>query len=95
MSEGCTTCGSLMSEVEIKSPGQLQRVAESVAPYVRDGALEQQAGTGTLDEVAKGRWEDFVSARFRCTSCGRIYELVAETYHGAGGHLRRVDDAGA
>jgi hypothetical protein len=27
---------------------------------------------------------------FRCTSCGQLFSLSAETYHGSGGHWQPV-----
>ncbi len=86
----CSTCDSLAAEVAIRSPQALQDVAASVVPYIDDGRLAHLSGESDLRELARGRWDDLVSATLRCTACGTLYALFAETYHGSGGYWRRA-----
>ncbi len=37
-----------------------------------------------------GPWDDVIGYGFRCTSCGQLFSLSAETYHGSGGEWRPV-----
>jgi hypothetical protein len=86
----CATCDSLMDSIRIDSPSRLGEVASSLLPYLRQGTLEQVSGDASLDEIAQGQWGDLVAMAFRCTTCGSLYELVVETYHGSGGAWRRA-----
>jgi hypothetical protein len=66
----------------------------------------QNVGDGTIDElrsspssarlcelVADAPWEDYVEHRFRCSHCGELFWLHAETYHGSGGYWEPEDQA--
>jgi hypothetical protein len=35
--------------------------------------------------VSSGKWDDVLLYHFRYNTCGQLFELSAETYHGAGG----------
>lgn len=87
----CSTCDALMPVVEIRTPGRLREIAESLLPYLGDHRIEQVSGDGSAGEVARGEWDDIVSLEFRCAGCGSRYSLTAETWHGQGGAWRRIE----
>ncbi len=86
----CPTCDSLAPMIEIHSPKMLRDLAASLAPYLRDGRLDQVGGDETIADIAEGKWGDVIKLTFCCTSCRSWFELAAETYHGSGGCWRRV-----
>ena len=91
----CTRCSDLCITYPIRSPRELDNALGIAGANLRDGTIEEVAlppGTPILEQkvpfasVAAGTDRpDFVNFRFRCTSCGEEFALVAETYHGSGG----------
>ena len=88
---GCEHCASLQKETAIQTPKDLTRAILQAHRYLTDGILEDRqhegyAKSNFLAEVkAEGPWADVVAGDFRCTFCGRSFDLRAETYHGGGG----------
>ena len=37
------------------------------------------------DLSENGPWPDILICRFECTSCGQLYQLSADAFHGSGG----------
>lgn len=92
----CPRCNDLCVVFPIRSPGELRKAISVAGDNLRDGTIEdisvEAAGfesgvpfLSVLDGAAPG---DYVAYRFRCTSCGQVFALTAETYHGAGGAWR-------
>ena len=92
----CPRCSDLCVVFPIRSPGELRKALTVAGDNLRDGTVEEVA-------VADGEFEprvpfldvldgatpgDYVSYRFRCMSCGELFALTAETYHGSGGSWR-------
>lgn len=92
----CEECRELQTHV-FRSPDDLLHALQVAAAEVDRGVLvrinredltdfEQQA----LDSVfASEALPDTVRYRFKCTVCGDLFELSAETYRGAGGWTRQ------
>ena len=70
------------------------------AEHDRIKIAKQNVEDGTLTEIIDknplalppfgslwldGPWDDLIAYRFRCTDCGELFSLHAETYHGQGG----------
>ncbi|MGZ9223287.1 MAG: hypothetical protein ACXW4Q_14355 [Anaerolineales bacterium] len=41
--------------------------------------------------VSLGKWDDVLLYRFQCNTGDQLFELSAETYHGAGGWWKPVE----
>ncbi|MES9980651.1 MAG: hypothetical protein ABW107_18115, partial [Candidatus Thiodiazotropha sp. 6PLUC5] len=90
----CDRCIRLISGTPIKLPSDLKRVIKKVDEAVNNGVLKY-AGAGQsgepFEQLAKGgHWGDIVNNYFSCASCGQLFNLHAETYHGAGGAFEKI-----
>lgn len=89
----CDRCANLCVEYRIKLPVELSRAVALAHSYVADGTIVevQNSSVATLGDrpfsevTANGPWDDVLYHQFRCSNCGELFELVAETYHGSGG----------
>jgi hypothetical protein len=94
----CARCSDLCVTYWVHSPRELEKALAIAISNLRDGTTEEIAlppESPTLERkvsfasVAAGiDRPDFVNFKFRCTSCGETFALVAETYHGSGGSWR-------
>jgi hypothetical protein len=90
----CDSCHELSVVYEISKPADLRRVIEIVAKELRNGTISEgepdpMAGGTPFEELMGGaNWDDYLSYRFACNSCGQTFRLSAETYHGSGGAWR-------
>lgn len=88
----CSKCHDLCVKYEIQFPSHFKKALAIAKENVEDGTLEVIKDRGSKyhtdfnDISANGPCDDLVSYKFRCTNCGRIFELSAETYHGSGEH---------
>ena len=69
--------------------------AISKAAEALDAGTLKDEGHGQWGEPfarlrSQGDWGDFVNNYFSCESCGQLFHLHAETYHGAGGAFEKV-----
>jgi len=93
MSE-CERCRALNMFFKIKLPNDLKKVIRIAKENIADNTLslsEEETGlwSGPFSKLSSdGCWEDFVYYVFKCNSCGKKFELSAETYHGSGGHWK-------
>jgi len=92
----CNQCIRLTSGTPIKLPSDLKRAIRKAAEALEIGVLQYE-GAGQFgdpfSQIAKGgHWGDFVSNYFSCASCGQLFHLHAETYHGAGGAFEEIDE---
>jgi hypothetical protein len=87
-----------MLQSDIASPAALSNAIRIVRANLNDVTLRER---GQVDENAmrfaalseQGPWPDWISCGFECASCGELFELSAETYHGSGGTWRPVSQA--
>jgi hypothetical protein len=97
----CDRCASLCVEYRIKVPAELRRAIAIAHENIADGTIEEvplAAAAGYSDTPISnvkpdGSWDDVLHYRFRCSSCGELFELSAKTYHGTGGAWRPEDRA--
>jgi hypothetical protein len=91
----CDNCIRLTSGTPIKLPADLKRAIDKAAEAVKSGVLKYEGAGQFGDPFAPlargGHWSDFVSNYFSCQSCGQLFHLHAETYHGSGGAFEKVD----
>jgi adenine-specific DNA methylase len=92
----CERCAALRRRFNIRSPADLSQAIRVARVNIADGTIEEVPSLSrVLHEPfsaisADGPWEDVVGYGFRCTSCGQLFYLSAETYHGSGGEWRPV-----
>jgi len=92
----CGRCGPLQRHADIRSPGNLVRVLQTVQEEVANGTLAEMPWNSPwcyepfASVNAAGPWDDILSYRFRCMFCGHSFTLKAETYHGSGGAWQPV-----
>jgi hypothetical protein len=91
----CDSCLRLTSETPIRTPANLKQVIAKVAKAVNQGVVKYEGAGQSGDpfsSLAKGGpWSDIVSNYFSCISCGQLFHLHAETYHGSGGAFEKVE----
>jgi hypothetical protein len=87
----CEKCNDLCIRFAIQQPRELRLAIKIARQNIVDGTISEQPGIKPLSDVpfsalAEGaKWGDIVDYRFRCNSCGELFTLQAETYHGSGG----------
>ncbi len=88
----CEKCNELCVRFAIRQPRDLQRAIEIAKQNIDDGTITEISDSTPISQItfsalATGQpWDDIVGYRFRCNSCGEIFSLHAETYHGSGGY---------
>jgi len=92
----CPSCKDLTTEFKIKLPTDLKKAIAVTRDNLADGTISDVTTGGDsmpFDElVSSGKWDDVLLYRFRCNTCGQMFELSAETYHGAGGWWKPIDN---
>ena len=91
----CSSCKDLNTEFRIKFPSDLRKAIAVTRDNLADGTISNVTTAGDckpFDElVTSGKWDDVLLYHFKCNTCGQLFELSAETYHGAGGWWKPVD----
>jgi hypothetical protein len=76
-------------------PKDLKRAIGKAAEAVANGVLKYegagQSGDPFRPLASGGHWSDLVSNYFSCRSCGQLFHLHAETYHGSGGAFEKIE----
>jgi hypothetical protein len=87
----CGTCDDFSETVEIRFPEQYHRLKEEIIPLLDSRKLRLLKGTCSLKDIKReSRWPaDILEHDFQCTSCGRVFRLFVDTYHGRGSWSRR------
>jgi hypothetical protein len=93
----CKKCGSLRGVGLIRSPRELENEIDRVVKAIEAGLIEHvkdgkwiDISFAVLSESKK--WGDIVEHYFKCTKCGQLFVLSAETYHGSGGKWEPIDE---
>lgn len=93
MSE-CERCKDLNTMFRIRTPKDLSHAIRIAKESLADKTIstvgdETGKWSRPFDKVdAEGGWDDIVEYVFACNSCGRRFQLSAETYHGSSGEWR-------
>ena len=88
----CNKCQDLCVRFPIRQPYELRRAIEIAKQNIKDGTISEVPDAKLLSQVtfaslADGeQWDDVIRYRFQCNSCGELFALHAETYHGSGGY---------
>ena len=98
---GCTSCRDLQGTVEVRTPVELAEIIRTTQQYVRQGTIVESDWwpaneialnrTPFLSVSDKGPWVDVLIYYFECSACQQLFQLSAESYHGAGGRWTRTD----
>jgi len=95
----CRKCSELQIISRIDLPGDLQAAIQRAREHLEKEILslvDEYPHQGVLPFTMlppEGGWGDVVHYLFECTSCGRQFELFAETYHGSGGTWKPVSSS--
>lgn len=85
----CLSCSDLNIEFQIRFPSDLRQAIAVTRDNLADGTIAEvpTGGEGMpFNELdPSGKWEDILRYHFKCNTCGQVFELFAETYHGSGG----------
>ena len=90
----CEKCANLCLEYEIHTPGDLRKAFAVVRDNIADGTIQEISGTGSYAAFAKaldegGPWpDDHLSCQFACRTCGEVFSLSVDTYHGGGAWIQ-------
>ncbi|MDP6621426.1 MAG: hypothetical protein QF754_04050 [Alphaproteobacteria bacterium] len=101
----CPTCRPLQANIRLERAQQYDRAAGRVDAALAAGTLVADPiepwdtrftpcsyARMRADEAAGRGLPDIFSYYFRCTACGRRFNLMCEIYHGRGGHWIDVPD---
>ena len=88
----CEKCNDLCVRFAIRRPQDLRRAIQIASQKVEAGEISEVPDTSPsqvpFSALASGEpWDDIVGYRFRCNTCGEMFSLHAETYHGSGGYF--------
>ena len=90
----CNSCKDLNASFQIKLPSDLRQTIAVTRDNLADGTISDVTTGGDckpFDElVSSGKLDDVLLYHFKCNTCGQMFELSAETYHGAGGWWKPV-----
>ena len=72
-----------MDGVSLDKPREYLELALRMLNLVKDGSFVLLESTCSLDDLFKPEWpSDIVEHNLECATCGRKYQLFADTYHG-------------
>lgn len=90
----CSLCEHIKL-ISIKTPIDLNKAIVNLQGAIQK-KIVKSIGRGTHFSdpfylLAKNQWGDCVDNYFCCEHCGQLFHLHAETYHGGGGELEKVN----
>jgi len=86
----CEKCADLCLEYEIPSPKELHKAFAVARDNIADDTIQLASGSESYWSFAKalaenGPWpDDRLFCQFACRSCGELFNLSVDTYHGNG-----------
>jgi hypothetical protein len=86
----------LRQRFSIRVPADLSHTIRVARDNIADGTLAEVPSQSPIFRepfsavLADGPWDDIIGYGFRCTACGQLFSLSANTYHGSGGEWRPV-----
>jgi hypothetical protein len=83
----CLQCDEISKTIKINYPNEYISIIEQTKKFIEEDILILVNGSCSLDGIGKGKpWpDDIICHTFKCTSCGRLFTVGVETYHGSGG----------
>ena len=91
----CKLCEDLCVRFPIRSPSDLKKAVDIIGQNIGDGTIvELLSSAARISELfTDSPREDYLEYHFRCSTCGELFSLHAETYHGSGGYWEPGDHA--
>lgn len=82
----CDKCDGFAEKLSIDSPGRYYDLVAEIGQVLDEGTMVVTEGTCDLKDISKKKpWPaDILQHDFRCVSCGRMFRLFVDTYHGRG-----------
>jgi hypothetical protein len=82
----CHKCDGFTDKISIDTPGRFHDLTSEIRQVVDEGTMTLIQGTCSLKDIDRDKpWPaDILQHDFRCTSCGRMFRLFVDTYHGRG-----------
>lgn len=82
----CPQCDELTESLSFDKPREYLEFARRLIGMVRGGAFVLTESTCTLEDLFNPEWPaDLVENNLQCTTCGRSFQLFADTYRGHAG----------
>ncbi len=82
----CAQCEEFADGLSFEKPREYLEFALRVLRVVEAGTLELLESTCTLEDLFKEEWPgDIVEHNLECATCGRKFQLFADTYRGHAG----------
>jgi hypothetical protein len=82
----CAQCKELVAGQSLDNPREYLQLALRLLNMVKSGMFALCESTCSLEDLFKPEWpSDVVEHNFECASCGRKFQLFADTYHGHAG----------
>ncbi|EHD0099131.1 hypothetical protein JZN58_004103 [Vibrio vulnificus] len=89
MTEFCSQCSKHKNERRPTSPKKLAEVVDMITQCIANEELSEeplinQPYYTSFDSIKTSSWPDIIWCVFKCSACGKLFELNAMTYVGAG-----------
>ena len=79
----CPKCDEFLVGRTIEKPREYLELAYRLLGLLNEGAFIAAESTCPLQDLFKPEWPaDVVEHNFQCNTCGRTFQLFADTYHG-------------
>jgi hypothetical protein len=80
----CARCDGFTERLNISAPREYANLGRQLQQIVGEGTFDIVRADVPLAAIENQDWQrdDMITHVFRCTACGRVFELKANTYHG-------------
>lgn len=79
----CPRCQVFAGQLKITQPDDYRELARRLIEAVKEKTLQLTKADCHLEDLLEGPFPgDILRHHFRCTMCGRRFDLHADTYHG-------------
>ena len=95
----CEACDTLDVEVSIHGPQQLRSVLDKIRAAVSAGTIRCNEFESSRALIGQPPFSDLdltttipdvIRYYFECTSCGAVFGILVETFHGEGGKWSKL-----
>jgi hypothetical protein len=84
MVAACAKCEGLLESLNLEHPYEYRAIVRQLIEKVASGALVLKYANCPLEEILGPVWPgDTLYHDFSCASCGKLFRLHADTYHGS------------
>ncbi len=80
----CDKCNGFIERVRLNTPREYLDRVRQLIELVNRGSFSLVGADCPLEDLFKEQWPgDVLTHEFRCSSCGKLFELFADTFHGS------------